>query len=167
MLFLLESIGACVLFTLMLRIVMAGRQTAFVNDYPPVVTEKLRQLNLIAQKPPARKKDVIRKIIAVIVYAVAFALLLRYVNRIESFLTAMITAYGLWLVVAWYDFLVIDVLLAPLISSTRPPASVHLSRRLSGFISRQVCVVRSSVLALHRSSVCWSRCCEGENNEQT
>ncbi|MBQ8616885.1 MAG: hypothetical protein IJ418_05155 [Clostridia bacterium] len=113
MLFLLESIGACVLFTLMLRIVMAGRQTAFVNDYPPVVTEKLRQLNLIAQKPPARKKDVIRKIIAVIVYAVAFALLLRYVNRIESFLPAMITAYGLWLAVAWYDFLVIDVLLAP------------------------------------------------------
>ena len=113
MLFLLESIGACVLFTLMLRIVMAGRQTAFVNDYPPVVTEKLRQLNLIAQKPPARKKDVIRKIIAVIVYAVAFALLLRYVNRIESFLQSMITAYGLWLVVAWYDFLVVDVLLAP------------------------------------------------------
>ena len=25
----------------------------------------------------------------------------------------MITAYGLWLAVAWYDFLVIDVLLAP------------------------------------------------------
>lgn len=113
MLFLLESIGACVLFTLMLRIVMAGRQTAFVNDYPPVVTEKLRQLNLIAPKPPARKKDVIRKLIAVIVYAVAFALLLRYVNRIESFLPAMITAYGLWLAVVWYDFLVVDVLLAP------------------------------------------------------
>ena len=113
MLFLLESIGACILFTLTLRIVMVGRQTAFVNDYPPVVTEKLRQMNLIAQKPPARKKDIIRKLIAAIVYGVAFALLLRYDNRIESLLPAMTTAYGLWQDVAWCDGSVTDALFAP------------------------------------------------------
>ena len=113
MVFLIESVVACVVFTLVLRLVMANRQTAFVNEYPPVVTDKLRQLGLIAQKPPARKKDIIRKLIALVVYAVVFALLLRYINGIEDFLEATLTAYGLWLVVDWYDFLVVDILLAP------------------------------------------------------
>ena len=114
MVFLIESVVACVVFTLMLQLVMMNRQAAFVNEYPPVVTDKLRQLGLIAQKPPARKKDMIRKLIALVVYAVLFALLLRYVNGITTFGEAALTAYGLWLVVDWYDFLVIDILLAPL-----------------------------------------------------
>lgn len=51
--------------------------------------------------------------IAIIIYAVLFALLLRYVNGITTFLKGALTAYALWLVVDWYDFLVVDVLLAP------------------------------------------------------
>ena len=113
MVFLVESVVACAVFTLLLQIAMGKRQAAFVNEYPPVVTDKLRQVGLIAQKLPARKKDIIRKLIALIVYAVLFALLLRYVNGIENFGEAMLTAYGLWLVVDWYDFLVVDILLAP------------------------------------------------------
>ena len=113
MIFLIESIAACLLFTLMIKIVSANRQAVFVNDYPPVVTDKLREMGLIAQKPPARKKDIIRKLAALVVYAILFALLLRYVNGTESFTEAMFTAYGLWLVVDWYDFLVMDILLAP------------------------------------------------------
>ena len=113
MIFLMESIAACLLFTLMLELVTRNRREAFANDYPPVVTEKLRTLGLIAQKPPARKKDIIRKVIALLVYALLFALLLRYVNGIETFWGGALTAYGLWLVVDWYDFLVVDILLAP------------------------------------------------------
>ena len=113
MVFLVESIAACVLFTLMIEIATAKRREAFTNDYPPVVTDKLRQMGLIAEKPPAKKKDIIRKLIAMAVYALLFALLLRYVNGIETFPEGAITAYGLWLVVDWYDFLVADILLAP------------------------------------------------------
>ena len=113
MVFLIESVAACVVFTLLLQLAMVNRQAAFANEYPPVVTDKLRQLGLIAQKPPARKKDIIRKLIALVVYAVMFALLLRYVNGITTFGEAALTAYGLWLVVDWYDFLVVDILLAP------------------------------------------------------
>ena len=113
MVFLIESVAACVVFTLLLQLAMVNRQAAFANEYPPVVTDKLRQLGLIAQKPPARKKDIIRKLIALVVYAVMFALLLRYVNGITTFGVAALTAYGLWLVVDWYDLLVVDILLAP------------------------------------------------------
>lgn len=42
-----------------------------------------------------------------------FAVVLRFVNGITTFLNAAATAYLLWLVVDWYDFLVVDILLAP------------------------------------------------------
>lgn len=113
MIFLIESIVMCVLFTLMIKLIAWKREAVFTNDYPPVVTDKLRTMGLIAQKPPARKKDYIRKAVAMVVFAFLFALLLRYVNGIDSFLPAVLTAYGLWLVVDWYDFAVVDVLLAP------------------------------------------------------
>lgn len=113
MIFLIEAVVACLLFTLMIKLISHNRQEIFTNDYPPVVTDKLRALGLISEKPPAKKKDIIRKLIALIVYAVMFALLLRYVNGITTFGEAALTAYGLWLVVDWYDFLVVDILMAP------------------------------------------------------
>ena len=78
-----------------------------------MVTERLRAMGLIAEKPPARKKDIVRKLIALLISAFLFALLLRYVNGITTFGQAALTAYGLWLVVDWYDFLVLDILSAP------------------------------------------------------
>lgn len=113
MIFLIESIVACVLFTLMVKLISHNRQEVFTNDYPPVVTNKLQELGLISEKPPARKKDIIRKLVALIIFAALFALLMRHINGITTFWEAALTAYGLWLVVDWYDFLVLDVLLAP------------------------------------------------------
>ncbi len=110
--FLIECIVACVLFTAMIEISCAKRREIFTNDYPPVVIDKLRDLNIVSEKPPAKKSDIIRKLIAVIIYAIIFAVVLHFVNGITRFLEATIMAYLLWLVVDWYDFLVIDILLA-------------------------------------------------------
>lgn len=77
------------------------------------MTDKLRSLNLVAEKPPTKKSDIIRKVIAIIIYAVLFSLVLRFINDITTFLDAALTAYLLWLVVDWYDFLVVDILMAP------------------------------------------------------
>ena len=71
MVFFLECVAACVLFTAALEALAAKRREVFVNDYPPVVTEKLRALGIVAEKPPARKSDIIRKLIAVVVFAYA------------------------------------------------------------------------------------------------
>lgn len=97
----------------MIWLVLTNKQAAFANDYPPVVTDKLREKGLIAPKPPARKSDIVRKVIALLVYAILFALLLRYVNGIDTFFGGAFTAYALWAIVDWYDFLVMDVLAAP------------------------------------------------------
>ena len=101
------------MFTVALEILCAKRREIFTNDYPPVVVDKLRDLNVVGQKPPTKKSDIIRKLIAMIVYAVVFAVVLRFVNEITTFWQAALTAYLLWLVVDWYDFLVVDILLAP------------------------------------------------------
>ena len=71
MVFFLECVVACVLFTAALEALAAKRREVFVNDYPPVVTEKPRALGIVAEKPPARKSDIIRKLIAVVVFALA------------------------------------------------------------------------------------------------
>lgn len=113
MVFLIESIVACILFTGAIKLISWKRGEVFTNDYPPVVTDKLRSSGLIAEKPPARTKDIVRKLTAMIVFTMLFALLMRYVNGIETFWKAALTVYGLWLVVDWYDFLVMDILLAP------------------------------------------------------
>ena len=113
MIFAIECIVACALFTIALELLCAKRRTIFINDYPPVVAEKLRDMNVVSEKPPAKKSDIIRKLIAVAVYAVLFALVLRFINGVTTFLKAAWTAYLLWLVVDWYDFLVVDILMAP------------------------------------------------------
>ena len=117
MVFFLECVVACVLFTAALEALAAKRREVFVNDYPPVVTEKLRALGIVAEKPPARKSDILRKLIAVVVFALVIALVialaLRHFNGITTFAQAALTAYLLWLVVDWYDFLVVDILMAP------------------------------------------------------
>ena len=113
MVFLIECVAACVLFTAALELLAAKRREVFTNDYPPVVTEKLRELHLVAEKPPTKKSDILRKGIAMIVFALVFALVFRYVNGITTFAKAAWTAYLLWLVVDWYDFLVVDILMAP------------------------------------------------------
>ena len=73
MVFFLECVVACVLFTAALEALAAKRREVFVNAYPPVVTEKLRALGIVAEKPPARKSDIIRKLIAVVVFALVIA----------------------------------------------------------------------------------------------
>ena len=85
MVFFLECVVACVLFTAALEALAAKRREVFVNDYPPVVTEKLRALGIVAEKPPARKSDIIRKLIAVVVFALVIALALRRFNGITTF----------------------------------------------------------------------------------
>lgn len=113
MVFVIECIVGCVLFTLALELASRGRREIFINDYPPIVAERLRGQGLVAEKPPTKKSDWVRKGIAAVVYAVLFALLMRYANGITTFWGAVGTVYLLWLVMDWYDFLVIDVLMAP------------------------------------------------------
>lgn len=112
--FAMECVVACALFTLAIKLASTGRREAFENDYPPVVTQRLREQGLLATRPPSRRGDVIRKVVAFVVFSVLFALVLRHTNGIRTFEQAALTSYAIWFVVDWYDFLVVDIALAPL-----------------------------------------------------
>ena len=155
MLFLIESIVACALFTLMIKLISHNRQEVFTNDYPPVVTDKLRELGLIAEKRPAKKKDIIRKLTAMVVFALLFALLMRHINGIETFWEAALTVYSLWLVVDWYDFLVMDILLAPfdrfyqksgVSAFDKSAVWFHFKGSLRGMVLGMICAVLVGLL---------------------
>ena len=60
MIFAIECVAVCLLFTLLVKVATAKKSEALVNDYPPIVTDKLRKARLIAEKPPAKKTDIIR-----------------------------------------------------------------------------------------------------------
>lgn len=113
MLFWRECVIACLLFTALVKCVGRGREQVFENDYPPIVTERLRKAGKIAEKPPTRTRDIVRKLIAMLLLALICAWVLVSVNGISDYATATATAYGLWLVVAWYDFFAVDILLMP------------------------------------------------------
>ena len=109
-----------------------------------------KRLWYTAKKPPAKKKDIVRKLIALIGFAVLLALLLHYVNGIETFWEAVRTAYGLWLIVDWYDFLVVDILLAPfdkfyqrsgISAFDRSAVWFHFKGSLKGMVIGVICAV--------------------------
>lgn len=54
--------------------------------------DDFKQKEMIAEKLPTKKSDIIRKVTAIAIYAVLFALLLRYVNGITTFLKGTLTA---------------------------------------------------------------------------
>jgi len=109
----IEAIILCILFTLMVKISTHIKHEAFVNDYPPVVIDKLREQGLVAQKPPTKKSDIARKLFAMAAFVALFALMLKLVNGIDRFAAGAAASWLLWLIVDWYDFAVIDILLAP------------------------------------------------------
>lgn len=113
MTFVLECIIACGLFTIVIKTASSGRREAFENDYPPVVTARLREMGALANRPPTKRADIVRKAVAFMVFSALVAVALRHVNGIHTFVEAAYTAYALWFVVDWYDFLVVDILLAP------------------------------------------------------
>ena len=73
MVFAIECVAACLVFTLALEMIAVKRREVTTNDYPPVVTDKLREMHLVAETPPTKKSDIVRKVIACIVFAILFA----------------------------------------------------------------------------------------------
>lgn len=138
MVFAIESIVACLLFTLMIKIVTWKRREAFTNDYHPVVTDKLRSLGLIAEKPPARKTFFASSLR---LWFMPFFLpcccdMSTALKRSLKVLLPHTVCGSLWtgMTFLWSIFCWL-----PSTSSTKRQALVRLTNRLYGFTSREAC----------------------------
>ena len=111
MIFLIEAVVLCLLFTALVVPSLYKDPLSWISDYPPAIRQRAKELGLVsgdADKMPPRV--ILRKLIASLAAAVIFSLLLVYVNGAETFLQGFLLSYGLWLAVDWYDALIIDCL---------------------------------------------------------
>ena len=108
MTFLIESMILCLIFTLTVPLYGLRDPLAMIDDYPPAIQARVRELGLIPVERP--KKRIAAKLVFCLIAAAALAIILRIFNGSDTFLSGFVNSFLLWLVVDWYDALVIDCL---------------------------------------------------------
>lgn len=110
MAFFLESLAACALFTFFVFL-MSRNPVKTIFNYPPAIIDRCRSLGLVDDSNrPGGAVLYVKKITAMIVFGALLGLLVRYVNGCATFWSGCLTAYALWVVVNWWDAIVMDCL---------------------------------------------------------
>ena len=109
--FIIESLAACVIFTAFIFMIGLQKPENFINSWPPAVKARI-QAEKLMEVPDSRmsKAEIIRKVIGCLFFVVIIGLVLKHVNEITTFLPAVLTSYGIWFVVDWWDAFVVDVI---------------------------------------------------------
>ena len=109
--FLIEAIVLCVLFHLGVLLQVRKEPAERVYGYPPAIVERYIQLGkILDKKNPSTLERVKKKWPAAIVLGMILGAVVYFVNGSRSFLNGFLVSYGLWLIVDWYDAIVIDIL---------------------------------------------------------
>lgn len=110
MVFLIESLVACALFTFFV-LLMSRDPVKTIFNYPPAIIERCDKLGLVdTSNKPGGVGFYAKKLTAMAAFGVLLGLLVRYVNGCTSFWSGGLTAYALWVVVNWWDAIVMDCL---------------------------------------------------------
>ena len=110
MAFFLESLVACALFTFFVFL-MSRDPVKTIFNYPPAIIERCDKLGLVdASNKPGGVGFYVKKLTAMVVFGVLLGLLVRYVNGCTLFWSGFLTAYALWVVLNWWDAIVMDCL---------------------------------------------------------
>jgi hypothetical protein len=105
----IESLIGIVLFTAVIVSLTLKNPLTSVGDYPPAIQKKCIELGLIEdRKKRFTKADYIRKGIALIVFAALLAFIVRRFNGADSFWEGFCISYLIWLIIDWYDALILD-----------------------------------------------------------
>ena len=108
MIFLIESLVACAIFTLFVFL-MSRNPIKTIFNYPPAIVERCKSLGLVDDSNrPGGPAFYAKKLIALLVFGVLLGVLARYVNDCTTFWSGALMAYALWCVVNWFDAFVLD-----------------------------------------------------------
>ena len=105
----IESLIGILLFTILIVPLTLKNPFASVGDYPPAIREKCMELGL-SEKREQRftRADIIRKGIALLAFVFIFAVVLKQFNGADTFWKGFRDSYLIWLIIDWYDALVLD-----------------------------------------------------------
>ena len=109
MIFIIEGIVLCALFTLMVYI-MSRNPIKTLYNYPPKIQERVMSLDDYKDQIPTRKNKLIAKVGASLLFVVILALILRFINGYTTFLQAFGYGFLLWTIVNAYDAIVLDII---------------------------------------------------------
>ncbi len=110
MIFFIESIVLCLIFTLMIVPKTRKDPLSQVYSYPTKIIERVKSLPEYEGKVPTNQKKWATKIIASILFVI-FLGTVTYLSGMKTFYHGFWYSYGLWMVVNWYDVIVLDVIL--------------------------------------------------------
>lgn len=109
MIFAIESVVLCLVFTLMVYF-MSREPIKTLYNYPPRIQERVKSLEEYKDQIPTQKNKLAAKLVACLLFVVILSLILRYVNGYTTFLHAFGYGFGLWTIVNLWDVIVLDIL---------------------------------------------------------
>ena len=109
MIFAIESVVLCLLFTLMVY-GMSRDPIKQLYNYPPKIQERVRSLPAYEGRIPTQKNKLAAKLTASVSFIVILSLILRYINGCTGFLQAFGAGFLLWTIVNLWDAIVLDIL---------------------------------------------------------
>lgn len=106
-----EAAVLCAVFHLGIYLTIRYKPELEVYSYPPAITQRWIELGKVPQKTvPGRAERIRKKVPAALVIGILLGLLVYALNGCRSFLSGFLVSYALWLIVDWYDALILDCL---------------------------------------------------------
>lgn len=104
-----ESVIGCLLFSIIAGGMTYLKPLSMISDYPPEIQNRVRELGLISDEQKRySKSDIIRKLIAIIVFGIILAFIVYKFNEVDTFIKGFGYSYLLWNIVNWWDAIFID-----------------------------------------------------------
>ena len=110
MLFVVESIVLCIAFTLMIIPTVLKDPLQQLFNYPPAIQERVKSLPEYKDRIPTNKKKLSVKITAATLFVIVLAVIV-YFSGARTFSSSFLYAFGLFLVVNWFDVFILDAVL--------------------------------------------------------
>ena len=106
---LIECIIGIILFTLIVVPLTLSNPLKSIGDYPPAIKKRCIELKLIPKTEKRfSNKEIINKSIAMILFTILFSFIVYKFNGADTFIKGFINSYIIWLVIDWYDAIVLD-----------------------------------------------------------
>ncbi len=121
----IECVASVILFTLAILVPLCKNPEWWIHDYPEDIQEEYFKTHPRIPSAFFSKTVLLKKSFALLL-AVAIFVGLALLAGARDFLSAFLASYGLWLVVDWYDCLVLDWVLFANLKRVRLPGTEHM-----------------------------------------
>ena len=123
----LECLVAVILFTCAIRIPLCRNPVWWIHDYPKDLQEKYFESHARIPTQAFSVPVLIKKCVALLLALAVFVGLVLLVGA-DSFKSAFLTSYGIWLLVDWYDCFFLDWVLFANVKRIRLPGTEHMDK---------------------------------------